>query len=336
MSKLIPSPSARQPARQVWSMEHFVKERALALSFALEKATQSSYSSALQSYLHFCRLHGFPVDPTTETLSFFTVWLSHHIDPKSVGNYLSGICSELEPLFPDVRKNRRSPLVSNVLAGCKKQFGGKETNRKDPVSIDDITRVIAAYPTPSHDDSLFLAIITCGFFGLHRLGELTDKDQVKLREPRKVIRRASVKVKDDTFSYWLPMHKADRFWQGGKVMIVSRSGPANPLPLFRRYLTSRDRKFPLHQALFLTSRGRVPTRSWFLRRFFRFFSHSFGGHSLRAGGATFFALLGYDNETIQRLARWASEAFQIYVRKNPVLLYALIQSGAAIRNIPRA
>lgn len=333
MSKLTPSPSARQPERQVWSMERFVKERALALSFALEKATKSSYSSALQAYLHFCRLHGFPVDPSAETLSFFTVWLSHHIDPKSVSNYLSGICSELEPLFPDVRRNRNSPLVSNVLAGCKKQFGGKETSRKDPVSIDDILRVIAAHPHPSHDDNLFLTILVCGFFGLHRLGELTEKDQVKLREPRKILRRSSVKASDDVISYWLPMHKADRFWQGNEVMIPARNGPANPCSIFRAYITSRDRRFPFHQPLFLTSRGNVPTRSWFLRRFFKFFAHSFGGHSLRAGGATFFASLGYSNETIQRLGRWASEAFQIYVRKNPVLLYALIQSGAT-RNTP--
>lgn len=317
-------------------MERFVKERALALSFALEKATKSSYSSALQAYLHFCRLHNFPVDPTIDTLSFFTVWLCHHLDPKSVGNYLSGICSELEPIFPDVRKNRKSPLVANVLAGCRKQFGGKETNRKDPVSIDDVNRVIAAFPAPSHDDMLFLAIFVCGFFGLHRLGELTDKDQVKLREPRKIIKRSSVKLKDDAFSYWLPMHKADRFWQGGEVMIPQRPGSANPVPIFRRYLASRDRRFPYHSQLFLTSRGAVPTRAWFLRRFFKLFTRTFGGHSLRAGDATFFALLGYSNETIQRLGRWASEAFQIYVRKNPVLLYALIQSGSVARQTSQA
>lgn len=317
-------------------MERFVRERALALSFTLEKSTKSAYSSALQSYLHFVRLHDFDVEPSIQTLSFFVVWLAHHIDPKSVSTYLSGICSELEPLFPNIRANRNSPLVAKTLAGCRKQFGGKETTRKAPIAIEDIERVVSSFPSPSHDDLTFLAIFLCGFFGLHRLGELVERDQVKLREPRKAIRRISVKLKDDAVSYWLPMHKADRLWQGGEVIITAHGGSFNPIPIIRRYIHSRDKRFPFLPQLFLTSKGVVPTRAWFLKRFFKLFTREFGGHSLRAGGATFLATLGYPEELIQRIGRWASEAFKIYIRKNPVLLYAIIQSRTRARTPPQA
>ena len=45
----------------------------------------------------------------------------------------------------------------------------------------------------------------------------------------------------------------------------------------------------------------------------------FGGHSARAGGATYYAGLGLSSEIIQALGRWSSEAFKIYIRDNPTV-----------------
>jgi hypothetical protein len=61
----------------------------------------TTYSSALNSYLAFTRLHNFPTEPTEDTLSFFVVFMSRHINPRSVSTYLSGIAQQLEPFFPD-------------------------------------------------------------------------------------------------------------------------------------------------------------------------------------------------------------------------------------------
>ncbi|KAG5221505.1 RNase domain-containing protein [Salix suchowensis] len=44
-----------------------------------------------------------------------------------------------------------------------------------------------------------------------------------------------------------------------------------------------------------------------------------GGHSARAGGATFYASLGLSEDIIQALGRWSSEAWKIYVRENPTI-----------------
>jgi len=90
------------------------------------------------------------------------------------------------------------------------------------------------------------------------------------------------------------------------------------------YLQSRDRLFPIHPQLWLTSSGRVPTRHWFIKRLRSFFPKEIAGQSLRAGGATSLAEAGADLATIQAAGRWASKAFQIYIRKNPVLLHAVI------------
>jgi hypothetical protein len=56
-------------------------------------------------------MHGFDFDPTPLTLARFVVYMSHHIQPRSVSTYLSGICNQLEVTFPHVRLSRRYPLV---------------------------------------------------------------------------------------------------------------------------------------------------------------------------------------------------------------------------------
>lgn len=113
------SPSSRQPIWSAWTLEHLVHERSVALGAALDKSSYASYSSALNSYLTFCKLHERPIEPTEETLSFYVVFMSHHIQPRSVDSYLSGICNSLEVFYPNVRKARSSILVSRTLNGCK-------------------------------------------------------------------------------------------------------------------------------------------------------------------------------------------------------------------------
>ncbi|OCH83955.1 hypothetical protein OBBRIDRAFT_716913, partial [Obba rivulosa] len=97
---------SQQPKRAPWPLERLILECSIALGYALDKSTRLTYFSALNSYLNFCKLHDFAVEPTPDTLSFFVVFISAHIKPHSVASYLSGICSELEPFFPKVRTVR--------------------------------------------------------------------------------------------------------------------------------------------------------------------------------------------------------------------------------------
>jgi hypothetical protein len=79
-----------------------------------------------------------------------------------------------------------------------------------------------------------------------------------------------------------------------------------------------------HYHKWLTSSGHVPTRHWFITRLRTFFPKEIAGQSLRSGGATSLAEAGADLATIQAAGRWSSNAFQIYIRKHPVLLHAMI------------
>jgi hypothetical protein len=310
--------------RETWSRELLLRERAVAIACSVEPSSVSAYSSAVKSYFDFCSAHSFPFDPTPDTLSFYAVYTAHYLKPKSVQSYLSGICNQLEPFFPEVRSHRRHWLVTKTLAGCRKMFPSA-VSRKRPIARSELATIAQAYSSStSFNDTLFLAILMTGFHGLLRLGELTWPDNKNLRDYRKVIMRSSVHVDPHSFRFTLPGHKADRLFEGSLVLIQSTTLDDDPWAPFTKYLSLRDQLFPFRAELWLTEDGTIPTRAAFLHILHRHLSGNIGGQSLRAGGATALAEAGIPSHMIQAIGRWSSEAFQIYIRCHPVLLAALL------------
>ncbi|KAI0323361.1 hypothetical protein GY45DRAFT_1216373, partial [Cubamyces sp. BRFM 1775] len=244
-------------------------------------------------------MHTFPLDPTPDTLSLFATYMCHHIEPRSVDTYLSGICSELEAFFPAVRSARSTPLVTRTMRGFKR-LRSKPIVRKRALTRDDLIRAVASSGTSrSHDDLLFTAILLTGFHALLRLGELVWPDRAELQSYRKLSMRASVKLSDNAFEYLLPAHKADAFFEGSRIIVRGTTTTPDPLSMFRAFLTSRDNLFPLRAELWLRANGAVPTRSWFMQRLRRIFPRDVAGHSMRAGGATSLAAAGVPPASIQ-------------------------------------
>jgi hypothetical protein len=198
-----------QPHRLLWTHERLVHEHAIALGHAIDRSTKLSYNSGTNSYLTFCHLHQIPVDPTPETLSFFTVFMCHHINPKLVDNYLSGICNNLKGFFPNIRTARNSPIVSCTLSGCKHLYG-RPTNCKHALTREDLVVVCNNLDhSTSHDDKLFLSQLLTGFEALLCLGKLMWPDKIELRSYRKLLMRNSVQWHHNAYSFWLPNSKTD-------------------------------------------------------------------------------------------------------------------------------
>ena len=318
-------PTGRQPSRLPWPMDRLLRERAIALGNTIEPATLRTYNSALTSYLTFIRAHNLPTSPTEDTLSFYVVYMSHHISPRSVTTYLSGIVQQLEPFYPLIREIRNSKLVQRTLQGCLKSCS-QPTRRKRALSISDLSTVLqhfSSIPT-SHDDLLFMSMLLTGFFSLMRLGEMAFPDDKKIQDWRKISRRRTVIVQNNTYSFQLPFHKADRFFNGNTILVTRSESIIDPVHHFTAYLTSRDSLMPFHSALWLRANGTIPTRSFFIRKLRFYFDSEIGGQSMRAGGATFLAEKGVPPSLIQARGRWSSDAFLIYIRKNPALLIDLI------------
>jgi hypothetical protein len=309
-------------------MDRLIHERSILLGMAIDVSTASTYSSATNSYLAFCNLHQLPIDPTPDTLSYYVTFQSSHINPKSVESYLSGICNNLEPFFPDIRANRAAALVKRTLKGALRRHG-QPTKRKAPLTTDLLQSISSALiASPNHDDMLFLSMVCTGFTGLLRLGEITVNDNTQLRDSRKNILRNSLGWIGNDYEFILPAHKTDTTFEGNRVHIARIIDAPDPHAIMSRYIYSRDRLFPLHPQLWLRVDGSSPTRSWFLQRLHHFCPPEISGQSMRAGGATALAQSGATVELIKGAGRWSSNAFERYIRKNVVVLHALILGRA--------
>src|SRR6267154_4767261 len=106
------STGSRQPKRPRWTMEKLLHERSILLGMEIDHSTHLSYTSAINSYLTFCRVHELNMEPTPETFSFYATYITSFLEPHSVNTYLSGIANELKTYFPDAWKNRNSLLIT--------------------------------------------------------------------------------------------------------------------------------------------------------------------------------------------------------------------------------
>ncbi|KIO01196.1 hypothetical protein M404DRAFT_60125, partial [Pisolithus tinctorius Marx 270] len=209
-----------QPFQEAWPLQHLIYERSIALGMTLHPNTQRTYSSHLNSYLTFCEIHGFPISPTPDTLSFFVVFMSHYIQPRSVENYLSGIVSQLELHFPDVRDIRNSNLVRRTLCGSLRRFA-RPVSRRQPLSHDHLRHALNTCTCPlEYDDLCWLAMLFCGFFGLLRVGELVWPDAVGLRDYTCLSPRSSVSIDQSSFTFCVPQRKSDVCFEGHLIRIT--------------------------------------------------------------------------------------------------------------------
>ena len=314
-------------------MGTFHEQWMLALGAALERSTTQSYTSAVTSYISFCELHHFPTELMVERLCFYIIYMSHHIKPTSIKSYLSGICVELEPFYPDIHSIHSSKLINCTLAGCTKLYGSP-TKRKRALTENDLQLIICSAPhAATHNDLLFLAIVLVGWHCLLRLGELVDPDVTHLQDFRKSIGHLSVKFHDSPHphvSLFLPMHKADWFFEGSTIIFERRTSGIDPMHFFKIYLSSCDQLFPHLPELWLCKNRHVPTHSWFINHIHAIFpSNEIAGHSLCAGGATALALAGTPLQQIQNIGCWSSDAFLIYLQKNPLLIQGSLAGRSA-------
>lgn len=295
-------------------------------SHAIEQSTKNNYSTGARDYIRFCTSHNLSLDPTPSTLSRYIAYTSKHI--ASGPKYLTGARHYLKQLYPSFDESRSNPLVQATIRGSKK-VRADPVKRKPPLRTSHILQFYELRHL-SYNHLLFATIISCAFYGCHRIGELTVPNQKSLFDWKKIIKRASLKLELAQAGYHLPYHKSDPFYQGTDILFCSQK-IANPVSLLKEYTTARDKLHGARPALFICEDGSLPNRAWFESMFYAVVSREFGGHSARAGGATFYSGLGLDESIIMALGRWSSTAWKIYIRDNPAVRAELQLAAIRLR-----
>ena len=263
------------------------------------------------------------------TLSFYVVFMVHHIKPCSIDNYLSGIVSQLEPHFPSVCAARNSDLVHRTMgAPCN-------TSLSLSALVSPFPGWILIMPSPS-SHILWHTMTSASqahhaplcIFGLLWVGKLVWPDSPDLQVHSQLTSHLSVFCDVTSFAFAVPHRKSDDHFEGSHICISASTLSPDPRGLFLQYLGYHDVNFPLHFFLWVHVDGSVPMRAWFLRCFHIAFPSSvLSGHSLHAGGATLLAAAGVLPAQIQAIGHWSSSAWQHYIKKNPTLLQTLLFHG---------
>ena len=107
----------------------------------------------------------------------------------------------------------------------------------------------------THNDLLFCTQLCVSFFTLMCLGELTWPDDTELWDPQKLTKHSSVTINNNFFQFFLPGHKADRFFEGNIIILHTNPFACNPMALFMAYFESCNRRFPLSSPLWLNENG---------------------------------------------------------------------------------
>src|SRR5882724_6943577 len=84
---------------------------------------------------------------------------------------------------------------------------------------------------------------------------------------KKLSWRHTLRLHSDHFTYLLPFHKGNHFFEGNTVLVTSRPSMCTfPLRMMHSYLALRDTNFSLLPELWLMLDGCIPIYSWFVAR----------------------------------------------------------------------
>ena len=185
---------------------------------------QSSYSHSTLTIcissliFHSARSMISPLILPPTPLVFFVVFMSHHIKPQSIDAYLSGICNTLKPHFPHVCSTCNSSLVSHSLAGMRKLHCSTSSIQKPSLTPNDLSTLLSAFDSPSHNNFLFLAMLFTGFTALLCLGEMTISNSPTKHSSKKIPACHTLSLLPAQFSFHLPFTKLITFIKAVKLL----------------------------------------------------------------------------------------------------------------------
>lgn len=281
--------------------------------------------------------------PTEEHLLGFAVWLAGRgLGPDGVADHVRGVGMwVLASTGVDPRKDgggRLRQRLARVLEGIRRTHSRHRPKRAALTTdrLRMLLRALWALPdVPWSDKLMYEAALSLGVYGLLRVSEMTHETQTR-RRPHGAQRGDVLLCRDELgrathFEYEIRRSKQD---QTGAAQASVRIYAPNAVGAMDRYLSARgggasDVLFSFEDGAYLTRRSldRMLKR---LCGLVGLDKSRFSTHSLRAGGATTLSLLGIKPYLIKKMGRWASDAYQIYIRVPDAQLQAIQERMASM------
>eukprot|EP00038_Savillea_parva_P003891 m.131502 g.131502 ORF g.131502 m.131502 type:complete len:347 (+) comp11314_c0_seq2:3943-4983(+) len=322
--------------------------------------TSRRFDQAQKDYGDFCtsstrtrRNDGALPVPDEASMVLFATWLSEckGNSPSVVKQKLSSVSVwVMQQGFPDPRRDgqgRVRPALHACLRGIARMRSTVKRIR-EPITTDRLARLVlclqADRGTPTWDKQCLEALLCLGVFGLCRVGELVSASTGDF-DGETTLRACDVEFGND----WrgprfadvrIRASKTDVFRRGTTIRLFASGSPLCPVSALERFSRSRmTRGLSSTAPFFVDASGRYITRGKVtsvikqLASSAGFDASRFASHSMRAGGATTLASLGYDTTVIQKLGRWSSDAFATYISVPDETRFGVVPRMASLRTL---
>lgn len=293
-------------------------------------STRKAYSAGVSRYLYMCVQYGLQPCPVDDLAArrYITYLTTQKVNPRTIQVYLSGLrawytTAGLEP--PRIHTPANQLLLRSVLKQAPLP------KRAAPFRVSDLYNLISILPFDC-DNMVYLTAMVIIFFGCMRTSELCVHP-VSNPVPT-VLNQFQLFNNPLRLQYTARTSKTAS--KGFEVTMGCTGGPICPVCIFLVLIRIRAPLAPDSPVFLLSSNECLSYNhlNVFIKRVtprLGLDPTMYSPHSLRAGAATAASQAGCTGHQIQRLGRWASQAYTAYIRPSP---YTEAAMAATIHSHP--
>ena len=318
---------------------------------AWAESTRESYGSGLLVFHVYCDSRAIPEQDRAPAASdLISAFISHtagSYSGKTIANYVFGV--RAWHILHGLRWSLNDEEIDTLLKAAEKltpHFSKRKKRR--PYTVEFICTLHDHLDPDSPLDAAVYSCLTTAFYCTARVGEFTVPTLLSF-DPNIHVKPTDVCIERDRNNlemrvFHLPQTKTA---QGGEdVSFAKQNGPSDPEAAFLHHL--RVNNPPPNGALFAyrhKSSHRPLTKQKFITRLAQAAraagTDPLQGHGIRIGSTLEYMLRNIPFEVIKTKGRWASDAFQLYLRKHAQIMAPYMQATPALheefirRSMPR-
>ena len=295
------------------------------------RSTRKNYHGIWKSFNQFYLKLDERPDSWEERLTLFVGYLIHkEVKSNTIKCYISAIKAVLQ--YEGIKLNEDKVLLSTLTRACR--ITNDVVNAKLPIRRGLVSLLINSLPDYYSENpqpyliTLFSAMISTAYFGLFRIGEITDSDHV--------VKAKNVFIGTNKQKLMFILHSSKTHGKESKPQIIKISASDRdnkqtmvphpqslafcPFTLLENYLQARKPRKSDSEPFFVFQ-DRTPVSPANFRNILdellkhnHFDARLYSSQGFRAGRTTDLYELGVSVETIKKLGRWSSSAVNTYLR----------------------
>ncbi|KAH7907931.1 hypothetical protein BJ138DRAFT_1069615 [Hygrophoropsis aurantiaca] len=306
------------------------------------ESTKESYGSGLLVYHVFCDAKSIPeaqrAPAPADLISAFIAYLAGSYAGRTISNYVHGIRAwhilhGMQWALNDNEIDALLKAAENLAPPSSKR------KKRRPYTIAFITSLLEHLDPNIPLDASVASCLTTTFYCAARVGEFTIP-KLDAFNPTIHVKPSDVRAEHDRNDlqmtvFHLPRTKTTH--EGEDVSWAKQHGPTDPETLWNNHKTVNNP--PPEGALFSYrhKNGHRPlTKQKFLARLTQAARAAsldpLQGHGIRIGATLEYLLRGIPFDVVKSKGRWASDAFQLYLRKHAQIMAPYMQATPAVHD----